>query len=150
MWIFILVFFVLILPLILTHNYELYRRHKDNSNGIVNHSANMREFCYWVDKSEEEIRMSLSCHNVPTATKYRFNSAEGIITFFSELPDGYVDIFYGIHTSECEGGTLLEVVQLDHFWEKNKYALLQNEFWKQKLGAIPLPYMRTKEKESPL
>lgn len=141
MWIIIvgLVFSGLI---VIWHHSEFYRSHKNNSGGIINCDGFMREFCYRVDKSKAEIWTLLISNNTYTATKYRFNGEQGIITFYSELPDGYLDISYVIKIAEYEGYSLMKVTQFDHMWTQNKYAWLQNEFWRQKLDAMPVAYMR--------
>ena len=140
MWIVVIMFLAVVIPIVVSHHLEFYRSHKNYSNGIANHDTNFREFVYRVDKSSDEIWQSLKCSNTYTATKYRFNEPDNTIVFYSELPDGYLDITYGIYVFEHEGYCILKVVQRNHFWEKNKYTLLQNEFWNQLLGAMPIPY----------
>lgn len=119
---------------------NLYREHKKYSNGIVNYDPTRRIFCYRVEKTRAEVWNSLQKNNRYTAVKYRFNCETGIITFYSELPDGYSDVSYQIEAVEKEGYSVLFVTQFDHFFERTKYGWLQNEFWSQKLDAVPIPY----------
>ena len=139
MW-FVVVFLVLVIPIILSHHMELYRSYKKYTNNIVNHDASFREFVYKVEKCANEIWRTIREHKIHTSTKYRFNEAEHTITFYSEIPDGYLDVTYLIYVSECDGYSILKIVQANHFLENNKYAYLQNEFWTQLLDAIPIPY----------
>ena len=140
MWIVVIIFLVLVIPMVIAHEKERYQSYKKHSNGIMNHDASFRQFVYKTDKSSDEIWDTLKLHHMHTTVKYRFNDANQTIVFYSELPDGYLDITYRIYVLEHEGCNILKVVQENHFLEKNKYALLQNEFWFQLLGATPIPY----------
>lgn len=140
MWIAVVIFFVLVILIVIVHEKERYQSYKKHSNGVMNHDASFRQFLYKTDKSGDEIWETLKVHNIHTSIKYRFNDADQTIVFYSELPDGHLDITYRIYVFEYEGYSILKVVQENHFLEKNKYALLQNEFWCQLLGATPIPY----------
>ena len=140
MWVVVIIFLALVIPIVIAHEKELYQSYKKYSNGIMNHDGSYRQFVYKTDKSSDEIWDALKLHNIHTSIKYRFNNANQTIVFYSELPDGYIDITYRIYVFEHEGYNILKVVQENHFLEKNKYALLQNEFWCQLLGATPVPY----------
>ncbi|MBQ9148310.1 MAG: hypothetical protein IJX69_01960 [Oscillospiraceae bacterium] len=142
MGIVIVVFIVLISLVIFSHSGEMYRSHKRYAQGIVNHDPGMKQFCYRVDKSELEIREALRHRDVYTATKYRFDAARSVITFYSELPDGYLDTSYLVQTAQREGYTILVVTQLGSVLRKNKFLWLQNEFWHQKLEAAPITYTK--------
>ena len=141
MWIVVIIFLALVTPMVIAHEKERYQSYKKHSNGIMNHNANFREFVYKVNKSSDEIWRTLKLHNTHTSIKYRFHEDNQTIVFYSELPDGYLDITYSIYVFEHEGYSILKVVQENHLLEKNKYALLQNEFWYQLLGATPTPYI---------
>ena len=141
MWIVAIIFLALVIPMVIAHEKERYQSYKKHSNGVMNHDASLRQFVYKTDKSSDEIWDTLKLHKIHTTVKYRFNDANQTIVFYSELPDGYLDITYRIYVFEHEGYNILKVVQDNHFLEKNKYALLQNEFWYQLLGATPTPYI---------
>ena len=141
MWIAVVIFLALVIPMVIAHEKERYQSHKKYSNGIMNHDASFRQFVYKTDKSSDEIWDTLKRHNIHTSIKYRFNDSNQTIVFYSELPDGYLDMTYRIYVLEHDGYNILKVVQENHFLEKNKYALLQNEFWYQLLGATPTPYI---------
>ena len=138
----VIIFLALIIPVIIYHEKERYQSYRKHSNGILNHDAGFRRFVYKIDKSADEIWAALKRPNIHTPMKYRFHDADRTIVFYSELPDGYLDITYRLYVSEYDGYSILEVVQVDHLLEKNKYALLQNEFWCKRLGATPIPYSR--------
>lgn len=142
MGIVIFVFIVLVYLVLFSHFTEWYRTHKHYARGVINHDSGMTQFCYRVDKSESEIREALQRRDVYTATKYRFDAAQNIITFYSELPDGYLDISYLIQMAPRDGYTILVVTQLSSPLRKNKFAWLQNEFWHQKLEAAPIAYTK--------
>ena len=142
MWIVVIIFLALVIPIVIAHGKERYESYKNYSTGVMNHDASFRQFVYKTDKSGNEIWDTLKLHNIHTSIKYRFNDANKTIVFYSELPDGYLDIAYRVYVFEHEGYTILKVVQENHFLEKNKYALLQNEFWCQLLGATPIPYIQ--------
>ena len=142
MGIFMIGFVVLIFLVLLSHFTEWYRNHKHYARGIINHDSDMRQFCYRVGKSEAEIREALQRRDVYTATKYRFDAARSVITFYSELPDGYLDTSYLVQTAQREEYTILVVTQLGSVLKKNKFIWLQNEFWHQKLEAAPIAYTK--------
>ena len=139
MW-FVVVFLAFVIPMALFHDIELYRSYKKYTNNIINHDASFQEFIYKVDKCANEIWRLLREQTIHTSTKYRFNEAEHTITFYSELPDGSLDVTYLIYVSEYDGYSILKIVQTNRFLEKKKYAYLQNEFWSQLLEAVPIPY----------
>ena len=140
MWIVVIFFLALVIPIIIMSEKEYHQSYKKYSNGVMNHDASFRQFIYRTDKSGDEIWDILKLHNIHTSIKYRFNDANQTIVFYSELPDGYVDITYRIYVFERVGYNILKVVQDNFFLEKNKYSLLMNEFWYQLLGATPMPY----------
>lgn len=140
MGIIVIIFLALTAFLVVAHEKERYQSYKKHSNGILNHDAGFRRFVYKTDKSADEIWNTLKRPNIHTPIKYSFHDDDRTIVFYSELPDGYLDITYRLYVSEYEGYSILEVVQADHLLEKNKYALLQNEFWCKRLDATPIPY----------
>ena len=142
MWIVVLIFLVLVIAMVIAHEKERYQSYKKYSNGIMNHDASFRQFVYKTNKSSDEIWNTLKLHHMHTSIKYRFNNTNQTIAFYSELADGCLDMTYRIYVLEHEGYSILKVVQENHFLEKNKYALLQNEFWFQLLGATPIPYIQ--------
>lgn len=142
MWIMVLIFLAIMIPIIIFHDAQRCGSHKNYSRGVMNHDAGFREFFYRVDKSGEEIWRALKCHNIHTPVKYRISEADSAITFYSELPDGYLDITYGISIFEHEGYSILKIGQQNHLLEKNKFALLQNEFWHKTVEAVPISYIQ--------
>ena len=138
----VILFLALVIPVIIFHEKERYQSYRKHSNGILNHDGGFHRFVYKTGKSADEIWATLKRPNIHTPMKYRFYDADRTIVFYSELPDGYLDITYRLYVSEYDGYSILEVVQADHLLEKNKYALLQNEFWCKRLGATPIPYSR--------
>jgi len=139
-WIAAIIFLALVIPMVIAHEKELYQSYKKHTNGVINHDAGFRQFLYKTDKRSDEIWDTLKRHNIHTTIKYRFDDANQTIVFYSELPDGYLDITYRIYVFEHGEYSILKVVQENRFLEKNKYAFLQNEFWYQVLGAAPIPY----------
>lgn len=119
---------------------DMVQRYRAASGGVVNHDGAMRSFFYHVPLSEEEIRQLLLRDRRYTTVKYRYDDAQRIITLFSELPDGSPDTSYRLTFAERKDGILLKVTQIDRMWEKQRFSLLMNEFWKQKLDAKPVAY----------
>lgn len=140
MWITVILFVALLILIVIAPEKERYQSYKKYDRGVMNHDAAFRQFVYRTDKSADEIQDILLSHNVHTSIKYRFHDWDQTIIFYSQLPDGHVDIAYRIYVAAYDGYSILKVVQVNHFLEKNRYALLQNEFWYQLLGAMPIPY----------
>lgn len=136
------IFILLIAVMILPQHTERTQRHRQASNGIINHNADMREFYYRAEKNRDEILQFLRSPTQNSSCKYRFEESTSSIVFSPQLPDGSLDITYNIFITERQGYSILKVVQQDHLWEKNPYALLQNEFWHQLLEAEPIPYVQ--------
>ena len=141
MLILLCIFILLISPLFLTH-IERIQRHKTASHGIINHSADMREFYYRVEKTESQILQILNSSIPYPGCRYRFEAPSRSIVFSPELPDTSLDISYGIFITEHQGYCLLRIVQQNYLWEKNPYTFLQNEFWNHLLAAEPIPYIQ--------
>lgn len=142
MWIVIIVFLAILVPVVFFHAKQANQSHKNFSNGIMNYNAGLSEFVYETDKSIDEIWHILNSHDVSSPLKYRFNEANCTIVFYPELPDGSADITYRISFIEHKGHNILKVTEETHLFSKNRLALFQNEFWYKTIGAIPYPYMQ--------
>lgn len=142
MWIAIIVFLAIVVPVVFFHAKQANQSHKNFSNGIINYNAGLSEFVYEIDKTSDEIWRNLNSHDASSLLKYRFNEADRTIVFYPELPDGSADITYRISFIEHKGHNILKVTEETHLFSKNRFALYQNEFWYKALGAIPYPYMQ--------
>ena len=139
MW-FLCILFLLFFGLVILQSADLYRENEAYSNGVVNHDSSRRMFCYRVNKSKAEIWEVLKRNDRYTDIKYRFDFERSVITFYSRLPDGFLDTSYRIDIKEMSAYSLLRVVQIDRFYERTKYCWLQNAFWSHMLDAVPVPY----------
>jgi len=142
MWVAIIVFLALVIPVVFFHAKQATQSHKNFSNGIVNYNAGLSEFVYEIDKTSDEIRHILKSHNFSSPLKYRFNDTDCTIVFHSELPDGSADITYRIAFVQHKGRTFLKVTEEPHLFSKNSFSLYQNEFWHKAIGATPYPYIQ--------
>ena len=142
MWIVIIVFLAIVLPVVFFHSKQATQSHKNFSNGIMNYNASLSEFVYEIDKTGDEIWCILNSHNPSSPLKYRFNEAGHTIVFYPELPDGSMDITYRISVIEHKGHNILKVTEETHLFSKNSFALYQNEFWYKTIGATPYPYIQ--------
>jgi len=142
MWIVIIVFLAIIIPVVFFHSKQATQSHKIFSNGIMNYNASLSEFVYEIDKTGDEIWRILNSHHFSLPLKYRFNEADHTIVFYPALPDGSANITYRISFIEHKGHNILKVTEETQLFSKNRFALYQNEFWYKALGATPYPYMQ--------
>ncbi len=109
-------------------------------------------FTYIVRKSEAEILSELESGCRYTDMKYRWDAARREITLHEALPNGSPEVCYALAFLPQAEGTALCVRQVSHLRSVrgapgheyrqggNRYAWLQNEFWRQKLEAEPMMY----------
>lgn len=136
-----LICFSLILGIVILYEWELLKKHKSSSKGVINHDFSRMEFCYKVEKSEAEIWEALAHYNISEVLRYRVDNEQRCITFYHELPVGCPHTSYDIYMKEYEEYTVLKVVQVAPWIVYNEYSMFQNRFWSQKLGAVPIPYV---------
>lgn len=106
---------------------------------------------WFVPLDAESIRRELECGGAYTDLKYRYDAARCTITLHEGMPNGLPEVTYTLEFRAMPGGTGMRVRQVTHLRTVrgrpgheyrrggNRYAWLQGEFWRQKLGASPMP-----------
>lgn len=142
----ILLAVALILLVVLAHDWELVRSHRESSRGIRNHDGGLREFHYQTELSAQQVRERLEREYRVPFIQYRFDPEQSRITFYSDIPNGSTPVGYWVYVTQQGSGCTIRVVQSDHPFDRKVYALIQNESWCQLADAEPVPY----EERSPL
>ncbi len=124
-----------LLLIILPTEINVYKKYKSAKGNVNNTDALMRNFCYFVPHSEEEIRRILRVPNIYDDMKYTYDDAQSTITFQSLEHGGPVR--YSLCFTECSGGLMLKVSQIDLLPPQNNFPYLQNVFWSKKINARP-------------
>lgn len=55
MWIVVIIFLALVIPIVIVHGKERYQSYKKHAKGVMNHDPSFRQFVYKTDKSGDEI-----------------------------------------------------------------------------------------------
>lgn len=138
MWVWVLVFDIIGAAILFL---LFYRRRKDvdyNSN-TINYDEDMREFCYFVPKSQKTIREYLARHSRSDTINYFYDPEKDIVLFYPDLSN-IPEVCFDLHMRDIRGGTALRIVQQEDYERQSTLALRQNEFWHKKLNAFPMPY----------
>lgn len=130
------------IPLLYSYNY--YKSYKTSSKGVINHDDLMQNLCYKTLKTTEEILKCLQVNSAYDLLRYQYDSENYTITFYSELPDGFLPVCYSICIISSEKYTRLKITQLDRLSQYH-FRYFLNEFWSKKLDAEPVPYFNIKE-----
>lgn len=121
-------------------------------DAVTNCDGKGQVFTYVVPRTEAEILQELDTGSAYTDVKYRWDAVRREITLHEGMPNGCPEVTFGLTFRSCPQGTAMRVSQLNHQRTvsgvpgreyrrgSNRYAWLQNEFWRQKLGAEPLRY----------
>lgn len=117
---------------------------------VDNFDALGQTSAWFVPLDEESICRELEGGSAYTDLKYRWDAAQRTITLHEGMPNGLPEVTYALEFRAIPGGTGMRVRQMTHLRTVrgkpcheyrrggNRYAWLQGEFWRQKLGASPL------------
>ena len=135
----ILILSASVLLIVLPGEIEKYRAHRNASGTIQNTDAMMREFCYRVEKTTDEILSILSVPGSFDGYSYSFDRKNMIITFSHAFrkPDHGYQVFLYPKGQEC----LMKVSAVGGWMKGNDLPYIQNPFWVKILDAVPVSYI---------
>ncbi len=136
---FLMIFAVVGVPIVYRF-VKSYKSFIDNSKGVKNYDSFMREFCYRVNLSKNDIIEKLKDKCSDSTLNYNYNADANEIVFISDFTDGYEEQAYYIEIKECSDYSLLKIVQQGILPKRSWYPYKQNEFWSKKIGAVPILY----------
>lgn len=134
-YIFVMVFFVVIVPVALYFIFKPTFRHNKLLNGVVNYDTFMRKFIFSIGLTKEEFYARLKLRNINDVLEYYLNDDYSIITFTiynSKYP-------YKILIDEVNQSIILRVEQIPI---TSRVQELINEFFIKKFNATPLEYSK--------
>ncbi len=127
-------FITILILCALCFGFEPMLKHKRYSNGVVNYNASMDKFVYRVESTEKEILELLKTHNVSDVLNYDVNDTFTVITFKKFNAKSSYQIFFEPYNDYV----ILKIELISPF--QNILGYYINEFWVQKIQAIPLDY----------
>lgn len=131
----------------------LTRRGQD----VDNFDALGQTSVWFVPMDEQRILHKLASGVTHTDLKYRWDAEQREITLHEGMPNGLPEVTYALEFRARSGGMAMKVRQVTHLRTVrgapgreyrrggNRYAWLQGEFWRQKLGARPMPLHQWEE-----
>ncbi len=78
---FVLLFFVILIPLVLGIIIPMYKNHIKATNGIINHDSAMRKFVYKINLSNQKIVNLLNTKNDVDELSCTFDFEKSVIRF---------------------------------------------------------------------
>lgn len=135
-YIWVVVFFVVIIPAALYLVLKPMLQHNKLLNGVVNYDTFMRKFVFRVELTKEELYAQLKMHNINDSLEYYLNDDYSVITFTrynAKFP-------YKILIDECSGYIILKVEQIPLIMNKGIVPYCINDFFVKKFNAKPLQY----------
>lgn len=134
--IFVIFFFLFLVPLVLGIVIPIYREHYKSTNGIVNYNSNMGKFVYKVNLSSDDIINILKTQNDIDELTCTFDFEKSIIKF-SEYGSNKK---YYYQIIECDGFSILRLEQVVGIPNQITYRL--NPFMTNKLQAEIIPFSK--------
>ena len=137
-YIFVIVFFVVVIPVALYLVLKPMVKCNKLLNGVVNYDAFMRRFIFRVEITKETFYAQLKTPNINDSLKYFLSDDCSIITFTrynAKFP-------YEMFTEEVDESTVLRIEQIPKIMGKGNVPYLINEFFIKKFNAKPLEYSK--------
>ncbi len=142
MWPYIIVFsliFLIVGPIAIFSSIRYYRKHRPESSEPMNHTYWSDCYYYRIPHTKADVWQALSMRNIYDTLEYRFDPENAAITFFSDLEASLVGYNFRIAFPEHPQGHLMTVTR-NHSRKGMPYEnAVLNKFWKNKVGAEPLP-----------
>ena len=136
-YIFVIVFFVVVIPFALYFILKPMFQHNKLLNGVVNYDTFMRKYVFSVALDKEEFYSQLKTPNVQDVLEYTLSNDDTVITFM--LYNGKYP--YKINVDAFNESIILRVEQLSL---NSKPAFYINEFFIKKFNAKPLDFEKYK------
>mgnify|MGYP003431724973 FL=1 len=132
-YVFVVIFFVVIIPLALYLVLKPMFRHNKMLNGIVNTDAFMRKYVFRIDLTKEDFYTQLKTRNINDVLEYSLNDNCSVITFIMYS----TKYSYAIKVDDFNESIVLRVEQIQAI---SRSAFIINEFFIKKFNATPLEF----------
>ena len=132
-YVFVVIFFVVIIPLALYLVLKPMFRHNKMLNGIVNTDAFMRKYVFRIELTKEAFYTQLKTRNINDVLEYSLNDNCSVITFIMYS----TKYSYAIKVDDFNESIVLRVEQIQAI---SRSAFIINEFFIKKFNATPLEF----------
>lgn len=134
--IWVILLFVIVIPLILGYTLPIYKNHYKTTAGVINYDSAMRKFVYKVYFSKEEIIISLKRKNDIDELSCTFDFERSVIRFseYGSSREYYFEI------QECDGFSILRLNQVSLIGMKSSVPFKLNPFLVSKINAEIIPF----------
>lgn len=132
-YVFVVIFFVVIIPLALYLVLKPMFRHNKMLNGIVNTDAFMRKYVFRIELTKEDFYTQLKTRNINDVLEYSLNDNCSVITFIMYS----TKYSYAIKVDDFNESIVLRVEQIQAI---SRSAFIINEFFIKKFNATPLEF----------
>ncbi len=135
-YVFLIFFFVFLIPLVLGIIIPIYKSHYKATGGIINYDATMRKFVYKVNRSSEDIINLLKIKNDIDELSCTFDFDKSVIRFSDY--GSYIDYYFRVQ--ECNGFSVLMLEQVSLIGMSSHIPYKLNPFMVDKLQAEIIPF----------
>ena len=134
--IFVIFFFLILIPLVLAIIIPVLKKHRKATGGIVNYDTTMRKFVYKVSMSGKDIIDLLKVRNDTDDLSCTFDFSRNVIKFseYGSSREYYFQIY------ECEGFSVLRLEQVELIGMQSRVPYKLNPFIVSKLQAEIVPF----------
>ena len=136
-YIFVIVFFVVAVPLALYFILKPMFQHNKLLNGVVNYDTFMRKYVFGIELTKDEFFSQLKTRNINDVLEYSLNDDYSVITYTMYN----MKYSYKIKVDDFNESIILRVEQLQL---TSKPAFRINEFFIKKFNAKPLEFEKFK------
>lgn len=136
-YIFVIIFFVIVLPLALYLILKPMLQHQKILKGIVNYDALVKKYVFSIALKKEDFYAQLKIHNINDVLEYTLSDDCTVITF--KMYNGKYP--YKINVDTLNESIILKVEQIA---VTSKPAFYINEFFIKKFDAVPLEFEKYK------
>ena len=133
---FVLFFFVILIPLVLGIIIPIYKEHSKVTGGIINYDSTMRKFVYKINLSSQEIINLLNTKNDIDELSCAFDFEKSVVRF-SEY-GSHRDYYFKIQ--ECSDFSILKLEQVALLGMQRHVPYKLNPFIVSKLRAEIVPF----------
>lgn len=133
---FVLFFFVILIPLVLGIIIPIYKEHSKVTGGIINYDSTMRKFVYKINLSSQEIINLLNTKNDIDELSCAFDFEKSVVRF-SEY-GSHRDYYFKIQ--ECSDFSILKLEQVALLGMQSHVPYKLNPFIVSKLRAEIVPF----------
>ena len=133
---FVLFFFVILIPLVLGIIIPIYKEHSKVTGGIINYDSTMRKFVYKINLSSQEIINLLNKKNDIDELSCAFDFEKSVVRF-SEY-GSHRDYYFKIQ--ECSDFSILKLEQVALLGMQSHVPYKLNPFIVSKLRAEIVPF----------